>query len=79
MAQFYASQQKLMQNQLHFILGPSQPYLKEELKEGRITGPFPMAQLPEVQCNINLGDTKIYTCRVEVNTGSIIPKATQCQ
>ena len=26
-------------------------YLNEELKEGRIAGPFPMALLPEVQCN----------------------------
>ena len=30
---------------------PILAYLKEELKQGRITGPFAMSQLPGVQCN----------------------------
>lgn len=30
---------------------PISAYLKDELKQGRIAGPFPISQLPDVQCN----------------------------
>ena len=58
---------------------PITTYLNEELKECRIAGPFPMALLPEVQCN-KLGVIQKSTPgEWRLILDPILPKTTQCQ